>query len=210
MAQLKSRLLKLLHVARQVIAEKLLYMSIMTATLVTILSTFSFFDRVESYTYRLASSIDLPAMGTSVRSDHPDAIPQVLLISSEMYEKDFRQQSPLDRGKLAEVFTPVLAAKPALLAVDLDLSPLLVRNDSVARAQARLDGMLLAAARTTPVVLTTPLPVEDMELRRQKFTWMQTLCQGGVHFGCPPSMPATAWCCATNPNFPLSRRWRRC
>jgi len=184
MAQLKFRFLKILHVARQVIADKQLYMSIMSATLVAILGSFSFFDRVESYTYRLASSIDLPTMGKPVvLGDQPGTIPQVLLISSEMYEKDFRQVSPLDRAKLAEVFAPVLDARPALLAVDLDLSPLLARSDAEARAQARLDDLLVRAARTTPVVLATPLPVEDMELRRQKFIWMQKLCTGGVRFG---------------------------
>lgn len=186
MTQLKPRLLKLLLVARQVIADKQLYMSIMSATLVTILSMFSIFDRVESYTYSLASSIDLPTLGKAAAlNDRPETIPRVLLISSEMYEKDFRQVSPLERRKLSEVFAAVLDARPSLLAVDLDLSPLLARSDEEARAQAQLDELLLAAARTTPVVLATPLPVEDLELRQQKFAWMQKLCQGGVHFGLP-------------------------
>ncbi len=161
-------------------------LSLISAALMAVLGSFAFFEHLESITYRLSASMELPFISNDAAlAVGPETIPRVLLISSDMYEKVFQQVSPLDRGTLAAVFASVLAGKPALLAADLDVSPTLaaaVRGDA---GQARLDQLLLLAARHMPIVLATPSPVESPALRRLKFAWMQTMCRGGVVFGVP-------------------------
>ena len=171
-------MMSLHHVRERV--ERRFTLSVMSAVMVAILGSFPFFERVESVTYRLTSAMDVPFISnTAALAEHPETIPRVLLISSEMYEQDFQQVSPLDRSKLAEVVSGILDARPALLAADLDVSPTLAFDPG----QARLDALLLNAQ--THIVLATPSPVENPVLRMEKFRWMQKLCAGGVRFGVP-------------------------
>ena len=196
---LKIRLLATLHHVREEMAEKQFSLSLISAALVVILGSFSFFERLESITYRLTSSMQVPFVSnTAALAEDPANIPRVLLISSDMYEKVFQQVSPLNRGRLEEVFSSILGAGPAALAVDLDISPTLASGPE----QDRLDQALLGAARRTHIVLATPFPVENAALRLEKFHWMQKLCNGGVHFGVPTLHAADGMVLRYNPEVP--------
>ncbi len=198
---MKKRIIASLHHVRAEMADKQFSLSLVSAALVFILGSFSFFERLESVTYRLTSAMQLPFVSsTAALTDKPASIPRVLLISGHMYEKVFRQVSPLDRGKLTEVFSTILGAGPALLAVDLDLSPGLSSQGS--GGQEGLDQALLGAARRTHIVLATPFPVENPDLRQAKFRWMQKLCGGGVRFGVPTLHAADGMVLRYNPGVP--------
>ncbi|RCW70405.1 CHASE2 domain-containing protein [Pseudorhodoferax soli] len=111
-------------------------------------------------------------------SARPANLPQLLLIDEPTYADTFDLQSPLKRDKLAQVVGDALAAKPAVLLIDLQLEP------SVGEpAERPLDDLLRnAKAAGTRVVL--PLPeARTPELDRQAIAWMRGLCKAQVHFG---------------------------
>jgi hypothetical protein len=108
--------------------------------------------------------------------------PVVLLVSDEMYEKDFRQISPLSRSLLADTLIRILEKKPESLAIDLDLSP--GPGDEDDPGQRRLDDILIKAARSgTRLILGVPFPVQSDKLLAEKARWMQRLCASGISFG---------------------------
>lgn len=177
---MRDQLSKFLNRLRFEIIQKQLTASVITVAIVSALSGLSFFERLESVTYRLAAGIELPNFGnTAALAQGQELIPRALLISGEMYENDFHQRSPLDRATLAALFDKVLLGRPLILAVDLDISP------AFDPGQDTLDRLLIEASQHTLIVLATPVPVESPKLRGEKLLWMQKLCAGGVRFGTP-------------------------
>lgn len=110
---------------------------------------------------------------------------KVVVITNEMFERDFDQASPLDRTKLTRLFNNLLAAKnaPAVLAVDLDLSP----SPSYPQAEKQFTADLIAAVKTsvTQLILITPMPTMLPASIKTKLDWMREMCASGVHFALP-------------------------
>lgn len=123
----------------------------------------------------------------------PEPLPSVLLIGARLYESEFGQASPLAPAKLAQIVRTIGiegGSRPAVLAIDLDLSPgpAEAANDV---GRLALDAALrqLVDAGST-VVLPLPLRVSTPELQQKKFQWLQSLCawnagsaKGRVIFG---------------------------
>lgn len=100
-------------------------------------------------------------------------MPEVLLLSEAMYERDFQQRSPLDRARVAQLLEALFPAEskaPATLVIDLDLSD----TGHDAAGQARLDGLLgRLVASGTRLVLPVPLWVTSAEASALKLRWIR-------------------------------------
>ena len=102
-------------------------------------------------------------------------MPEVLLLSEALYERDFQQRSPLDRTRVARLLDalfPSGAAAPATLVVDLDLSD----TGHDAAGQARLDAILGRLVATgTRLVLPMPQWVTSAEASALKLRWIRNV-----------------------------------
>ena len=110
----------------------------------------------------------------------------VLLLGADAFELAFKQESPLARPVLTRLLETITARAPAVVAMDIDLSP--GPEGALGNAgQAALDEQLIRTARQgkTQVVLVTPFPVADEALLQTKFQWVRKLCQAGVRFAYP-------------------------
>lgn len=118
----------------------------------------------------------------AVQLEPPGDLPRIVLIGDRLFEDEFGQASPLARDKLARLLQLIVDQRPAVLAIDLDLSP--GPGDDQA-AQQGLDGLILAAADSgIRVVLPLPLPVASPTSQTTKFAWMRRLCATpGIDFG---------------------------
>lgn len=107
------------------------------------------------------------------------AAPRIVEISGTEFEARFHERSPLSRGTLQkEILEPVFAERPALVAIDLDLSPILMASDAERTAQQDLDRYLITQAERSSIVLVLPAPAGTAERQRIAFEWMQRMCQG--------------------------------
>jgi len=122
-----------------------------------------------------SGSLHAPADPSATTPPTPPGLPWVLLIDPATYELGFRQSSPLDRQKLAQLIGQVPARSeqgPRTVAIDLDLSP--VPGDTA--AQAALDAQLARLVRgQTQLVLAHPAGTQ--RLHELKATWMSALCE---------------------------------
>lgn len=104
----------------------------------------------------------------------------LLTINQEAYQKDFNQSSPLDRSKLATLINDFKKIGPAVLAIDLDLSP----NPQENKYDGELTTALkeLAGTGETEVILLVPNPNFTPEKKRNpKTSWMCDLLTDSNH-----------------------------
>lgn len=153
------------------------------ASLVFIFEHAGLLNWLDSLSLRVVSSLHQQGAFGSEQQQSLPSDPVVVSVSPEMYEREFAQRSPLDRNKLAALIDGLAAARPAVIAIDLDLSPATPMKDD---AQAVLDAALLRASdQGIRVVATTPVPVTTDALFDAKYAWMRALCEAGVGFGYP-------------------------
>jgi hypothetical protein len=161
------------------------YVALVLVAITLILEHHGWVNWLDSLSLRVASSVTLGIQegrktGTAIEKERP----MTLLISDEMYERDFGQASPLDRGALADLMGSILASKPVALAIDLDLSPGPGLGNDV--RQHRMDDVLMQGARSGhKIVVTAPFPVSMDSIVLEKYTWMRKLCDAGVEFAYP-------------------------
>jgi len=137
-------------------------------------------------------SLSLRTVGTlhTIDADpnklNPKDAPISLLIGDDYFEGAFRQESPLDRRELTRLIGRILQERPAVLAIDLDLSPGPVGSPGNA-GQNELDALLIHFARSEkqPIVLTIPFPVASNELFTVKHTWLLKMCNAGISLAYP-------------------------
>ena len=160
------------------------YVALVLASIILIAEQHGWLIWLDSVSLRAATALTpvVNALQGEPSSKRERDEPVVLLISDEMYEKDFRQTSPLSRSLLADTLVRVLDKKPEAFAIDLDLSP--GPDDDGDARQRRLDEVLITAAKSgTRVILGVPFPVQSDKLLAAKVRWMQRLCTSGVSFG---------------------------
>lgn len=123
-----------------------------------------------------------------------------LLIDSETYETRYLERSPLSRCALLEDLTPLYAANPDLVAIDIDISPALwtVRPAKSAESgkpteqglfqsevdcEDKLYSMIKQHKKKT--VIMEPFDVSDqaVELKKKKAEWKTEMEQAGIKFG---------------------------
>jgi len=161
------------------------YVALVLAALALIFEHQGWLNWLDSLSLRVASNVTIGVTeGQRQKSASIQDRPLTLLISDEMFERDFNQASPLERGRLADLIRPILAKNPSVLAIDLDLSPGPALADTP--AQHQLEDVLAQGARSgTRVVLTTPFPVFLDSVITEKYNWMRKLCASGVEFAFP-------------------------
>lgn len=132
--------------------------------------------------------------------------PLVATISDTLYETEFGQGSPLDRGKLAGFIRQLVLSRapvqasiprgpdpcsrsrlqlPRSLVIDLDLSPTAGQDEAASVNGSELDALLHEIASCIPVILATPIEVTTSAAVKLKAEWMQRLCSAGhqgIHF----------------------------
>ena len=161
------------------------YVALVLVAMTLILEHHGWLNWLDSLSLRVASNVTIGVTDRArgVSNSIADR-PLTVLISDEMFERDFGQASPLERGLLAEIVGSVLATNPLTLAIDLDLSP---GPGLVNEArQRRLDETLIQGARSgVKVVVTAPFPVSSDAVIAEKYAWMRRLCDSGVDFAFP-------------------------
>jgi CHASE2 domain-containing sensor protein len=160
------------------------YVALVLACVILLVEQHGWLNWLDSLSLRFAMTLSQGAGATAseggVASKQDQ--PVVLLISDEMFEKDFGQASPLNRTKLAEILNRIVEQRPAAVAIDLDLSP--GPGDEQNQSQLQLDAALISAAKSgTRLVVGTPFPVQTNDLYSLKARWMKHLCEAGVEFG---------------------------
>jgi len=112
---------------------------------------------------------------------------KVVVITNEMFERDFYQASPLNRTKLTQLFNKLLVSEnaPAVLAVDLDLSP--SPSPSYLQAEKRFTADLITTVKksATQLILITPVPTMLPTSISTKLDWMRKMCASGIRFALP-------------------------
>jgi CHASE2 domain-containing sensor protein len=160
-----------------------LFVALFVASVVLLLEHQRLLGWLDSAMLRISSSASVEPE-TARTGPEADAVPHVVTISNAMFEGAFRERSPLDRNVLAQMIEAVAARSPAVLAIDIDLSPGWP-GEPDAQAQTRLDAVLdrIAAAGRTRLVLATPLPSQSEGLIAARHAWMQARCAARIGFG---------------------------
>jgi CHASE2 domain-containing sensor protein len=138
------------------------------------------------------SSLNDKRLGGAEGGSPSDHTPVVFHIGDQMYEQSFFQKSPLDRGVLAQVFENISKEKPAMIVVDLDLSPGADELYSPSDGQLSLDRKLDSIAEHCQkkysracLVLALPIQTKWKPLRNKQYKWMKERCEAGAEFAMP-------------------------
>lgn len=168
------------------LAGKHLGPALVAALAMWMLGRVGWLDGLERAMVELAAIV-APASGRAAPTGAQAAArPAILAVDDRAFERDFRERTPLDRRTLLGLLEPVLAASPRVIAIDLDLSPILDANEAERAAQAALDARIAAAAATTPIVLAVPAPSDNAARTEAAARWMRALCAApGIHFAYP-------------------------
>ena len=159
--------------------------------MITILEHHSLLNWLDSFSLRMSLAIKqevdkvapsfLGVKGKSSNLVNTTAV----LIDNDAFEGVFNQRSPLNKSILSDLIKEISTYSPKVIAVDIDLSPARDNREEVI-AQNRIDQTLIdLSGKNVGVVLVTPLPVENLELRLIKYNWMSKLCQKEVKFSYP-------------------------
>jgi len=157
------------------------------ASMVQVADHFQWLEWLNVETLRIARAVlpfnnSITSLGDNNKENRPV---KIVVITNEMFERDFDQASPLDRTKLTLLFEDLLEPKnsPAVLAVDLDLSP----SPSNPRTEQQFTDDLITAVKksTTQLILITPMPVMLQKSITIKLDWMRKMCENGVRFALP-------------------------
>lgn len=155
------------------------------ALLLFCLHAVGFLQRFEAGALGLAGWLaGAPEPPVAARRTEPDpGVPRVVEIGDVTFESRFAERSPLSRAVLAELLERLGRAAPAVLAIDLDLSPVAGERDDEATDQARLDATLLALATAgTRVVVVAPFAQHGAR-RERAARWMLERCAAAAAAG---------------------------
>lgn len=89
---------------------------------IELIATLGLLGWLETRTAAFLNTITGPPPGLFEKQQLRE-LPRILIIDDDSYETDFSRTSPLDRGQILRLLTPVLDQKPAVIAIDLDLAP---------------------------------------------------------------------------------------
>ncbi len=165
--------------------------SILVVSVVVILNHFNFLEDLKINVIKLAMPViftDNPSLPYTYKHREEKGSAMVFTINDKLYEDTFKQASPLDRNELYEIIAAILKHKPGVLAIDLDLSPRPVKEFSKIyeeNAQERLNRLLIENAKSTDIVLITPVKVRTEPLVEVKKQWMRMICDAQINFGLP-------------------------
>jgi hypothetical protein len=156
-----------------------------------------YLDWLDVITLRLASA-DKNTIANVEGGVGQTEIPATLLLDDHLYEDYFKQSSPLDRAKLSALLKTIIDKKPAMLAIDIDISPGAGNILGDNKGQLDLDDLLDSAAKDScasnespkreagcKIVLTLPMPVLLEKVQQSQLEWMKARCAAGIQFATP-------------------------
>lgn len=176
--------------------------ALLFACVLTVVKSFHWLDGLDALSLRLASTwmSEDDRHGESPQIVPGLGKPLVVAITDELFEREFEQRSPLDRGKLATIIARLTGATwrdagpaggdestgagwelakdralPRVLIVDLDLSPIHPPG-RMAEDEKRLDSLIKVLAQKMRIVIMSPLWVVTDEAVEAKSAWMSQLC----------------------------------
>jgi CHASE2 domain-containing sensor protein len=122
----------------------------------------------------------------------------VIGIDQDTYEGTFHDRSPLDRCAMANQLQSIYAAHPALVVIDIDISPSIAGSSmtddplqdvkcesqlyETIQNQKQFDRNGKSLANTVTVILK-PFPVSDNNATKNKIAWCKKMIENGVAFG---------------------------
>jgi CHASE2 domain-containing sensor protein len=148
-----------------------LVVALILALGISVLDSYGWLNQIENDSLRIVAAMQeyLPTTSVMAKSGSLED-PVVVAISPQLYEGLFTQTSPLNRDRLLELLEPIINEKPALVVIDLDLSPGVGGN-------SRLDELLrYSNQQSERLLLAAPFPVTYLPLIEAKYEWMWSMC----------------------------------
>lgn len=170
---------------------------VVVAAVVFIAHHYHWLDPIDTYAFFVISHF----LGDPPRRDVP---PKVVVASIDQvsYETDYGERSPLDRCKLRDHLAAIYTAKPSLVVVDVDLSPLRpptprrqtakeTKNDEAADCQGELERLIVSEVKKgTGTVLMKPFGAAADTAKAEQQNWQGCMEKQGVRFG-DASLPSS-------------------
>ena len=154
-----------------------LQVALAVASLVGLLHTFGHLDWLDAAMLRMVGAEVTANIAGVTPTASQTGMPEVLLIDEGMYDRDFRQRSPLDRDQLARLLRTAFASaatRPKTLVIDLDLSD--TGHDP---AQEKLHLVLREFIESgMNVVLPVPAGAGTLDGAQRQLKWIrEVVCQ---------------------------------
>jgi hypothetical protein len=173
---------------------------VFVAAAVSILHHHGWLGAVDGYAFILIGNLSagLPKIPPRDWGDlRPLALAKAIIVEIDQvgFEDRYRGRSPLDRCQLLDDLFKLYRARPALLVVDIDLSPALWITKVHADASSALERerqracelglyrLIEERADEVETVLMDPFELADPDASRAKKDWKCSMEASGVHFG---------------------------
>lgn len=155
-------------------------------------------DLVDGYAFVVIGNLSADLRAERQEGDlRPLALARAIAVEIDQagFESGYHGRSPLDRCRLKADLRRLYAAQPALLVVDLDLSPALwlmkqEANEAVRpevnrqrRCEGKLYDLIKTQATRVPTVLMSPFDLDDQAAAQAKKQWKCGMEASGVRFG---------------------------
>lgn len=177
---------RFLHFIERYIQEKGCA-TVFVASCITIVSLkFNALDAIESYAYLAVSNLSSSWPATPEPQTDPIV---VVRIDEPTFRTRYRERSPLDRCVLNRQLSAIYAAKPHLVVVDLDLSPVEwtyheqgPEADRERTCQERLEATLTENSSIRTAVMK-PFVSLDSAVADRATRWRRKMERAGISFG---------------------------
>jgi hypothetical protein len=96
----------------------------------------------------------------------------VLLITEEMYRKDFSSHSPLDKSMLAKVIKKISAKSPDVINLDIEVAPVQKPDEK----DREFYTQLVSSSENHPINIPVSTLGLNSENRKYRYEWMKGIC----------------------------------
>lgn len=109
----------------------------------------------------------------------------VIMISNQLFEKEFNAQTPLDKNILNLIVKQILEEKPSKLIFDLDISPDFNFKTNKSLYTNDLYETLIKYSSSTNIILPFYFISETEKNTILKKNWLLNMCKNDISFGLP-------------------------
>gem|GEM_PF-1546413 len=109
----------------------------------------------------------------------------VILISNQLFEKEFNSITPLNKDRLSILVKTILEKKPKSLIFDLDISPDYDFFKNEQNLNQELYTILADYANELPIVLPYVFIAQTNENKNLKSLWIDKICKENIKFALP-------------------------
>lgn len=137
----------------------------------------------------IANTISLRNIASSIENTESKYIDKskslTILISNELYEKEFKSTSPLNKEKLYLIIKKIISKEPKKLVIDLDVSPDFDFYKNINSANSDLYNLFNISSKDTDIVLPFAFYSKTKENIQLKREWMRSMCKNNINFALP-------------------------